>query len=126
MRNIFILLFAALITMSIPLSTVAADNKSQAIKPDEASKIVPTYKQPENIKPASAGKNEAAKPPTAPQLIDINTANPAVLMGLFEIGSPYAKMISWGRPYTKKEELVTRQIIPQSTYDKIKDKICVK
>ena len=39
------------------------------------------------------------------------------------LGDAYAKRIIDGRPYTAKNQLVTRGIIPQATYNKIKDQI---
>jgi DNA uptake protein ComE-like DNA-binding protein len=63
----------------------------------------------------------AAAASTAP--LDINTATPAQLKAFKGIGDAYASRIIAGRPYTAKNQLVTRGIIPQATYDKIKDQI---
>jgi DNA uptake protein ComE-like DNA-binding protein len=59
-------------------------------------------------------------------LLDINTASPAELETLSGIGEAYSKKIVENRPYKRKDELVRKKIIPQATYDKIKDRIIAK
>lgn len=69
-----------------------------------------------------AAKATTAKPSaTAP--LDINTATPDQLKACNGIGDAYAKRIIDGRPYTAKNQLVTRGILPEATYNKIKDQI---
>lgn len=59
-------------------------------------------------------------------MIDINSGTFDQLKTLVGIGDTYAKRIVEGRPYQRMDELLTRKIIPQTTYDKIKDHILMR
>jgi DNA uptake protein ComE-like DNA-binding protein len=59
-------------------------------------------------------------------LLDINTATPEQLDALPGIGKAYSAAIIKGRPYKGKDELVQKSILPQKTYDGIKDRIIAK
>jgi DNA uptake protein ComE-like DNA-binding protein len=68
----------------------------------------------------------SSPPLYAAELLDLNTATADQLKGLTGIGDAYADKIVNARPYTRKDELVQKKVIPQATYDKIKDKVVAK
>jgi len=72
---------------------------------------------------ASASKPAATAPAATTDKIDINTATADQLKAIPGIGDAYSKRIIDGRPYSAKNQLVSRGILPQGVYDKIKDQI---
>ena len=62
-------------------------------------------------------------PPTKIKPLDINSGSIDQLKTLPGIDEGYAQRIVEGRPYQKKDELLSRKIIPEATYKKIKDRI---
>jgi competence protein ComEA len=77
-------------------------------------------------KDPAAAKADAKKSDTKKALLDINTASADELRALPGIGEAYSKKIIDNRPYQRKDQLVSRKIIPEQTYQGIKDQIIAK
>lgn len=97
--------------------SAVAETKANAKKEVKAGAV----KAVEAQSPVSA-KGEVAK---AAQ-IDINTATDAELQSIPGIGDAYATKIIAGRPYAKKDQLKSRNILPPVVYEQVKERIIAK
>lgn len=105
------LIAAALLLGSSTLH--AADSRPAAAAESKASGSARVFEQGATAK--------SAAPKT--KHVDINSAGKAQLMKLEGIGEAEAGRIIAGRPYLSKAHLVTRNVIPHATYEKIKRQI---
>ena len=75
--------------------------------------------------PAQQLPGQPQRQPALPaaDLLDINTATPAQLNALPGFGPAYTRRVIAGRPYTAKNQIVTRGILPKSAYDLVSSRI---
>jgi DNA uptake protein ComE-like DNA-binding protein len=78
------------------------------------------------------GKKKPANPPAAggkqakETLVDLNSCTREQLVALPGVGDTYADKIVAGRPYKRKDELVSKNIVPAATYKQFAGKVVAK
>jgi DNA uptake protein ComE-like DNA-binding protein len=75
---------------------------------------------------AADAKASAKAKAAALTQVDINSASEAELKSIPGIGEAYAAKIVAGRPYAKKDQLKSRNILTGPAYDQVKDHIIAK
>lgn len=103
-----------LVVLMLAFSLAAQPKKSTA--PAGAKKAVTEATE----KTTKAATRKAA------ELVDLNSATAEQLDALPGIGKVYSAKIIAGRPYRAKNELVDKKIVPQATYNKIKDLVIAR
>ena len=75
-----------------------------------------------------ASTSDARSTTAAPKtdMVDINSASAAELKMLPGVSENDATKIIQGRPYTDKSQLVSKKVVSEPTYEKIKDHVVAK
>ena len=102
----------------------------------------PVFAQPATTSPTPPAGAMAPAMPSAPKapdslsrstatvpkagLVNINTATAAELQALPGVSEGDSAKIIHGRPYADTNQLVSRHVVSEATYDKIKDHVVAK
>jgi competence protein ComEA len=87
---------------------------------------LPAFAATAHQKPKATSTAAAAAKPAKPQPVDLNSATRDELVALPAIGEAYADKIIAGRPYKAKNELVSKKILPESTYKQVASHVIAK
>jgi len=109
--------FARFAPIAAAVMLAVATLSAQTATPAPAPKPAPAAKTM-----AKSSTKTTTKAPAA-AMLDINTATKEELMAFKGIGDKYSNKIIAGRPYAKKDQLVSKKILPEATYKKISGQI---
>jgi competence protein ComEA len=111
---------ASLVATALTLGLLTAS-------PSIAQTPQPAAKSDSKMAPAPSKMAPAADSKMAPAAkdgkIDINTATKDELMAFKGIGDKYSDKIIAGRPYARKDQLLSKNILPEATYKKIEAQV---
>ena len=110
--------------MGLLALTIAAPVMAQPAMTTTPSSNVPSV-APVTPKAATPDTRSSAAAPKA-EMVDINTATTAELKMLPGVSDNDASKIVHGRPYTDKGQLVSKKVVSEPTYQKIKDHVVAR
>src|SRR5215471_2614762 len=108
------------LTIAAPVFAQPASTTTNTASPPAAAPAMPAMPKAPDVMPRST----AAVPNT--DLVDINTATAAQLKALPGVSESDSAKIIQSRPYSDKSQLVSKKVLSEATYDKIKDHIVAR
>lgn len=114
-------------TMLLTLALIASGS-AQAAKSSKSKKSdAATTTKTESKGAATSAENKAgANKGGESGKVDLNSATKEQLVALPGIGDVYAQKIIDGRPYANKRQLVSKGIVPESSYKKFEAQVIAK
>jgi DNA uptake protein ComE-like DNA-binding protein len=115
----------ALALLGLLASTgLAAQATAAAAKP--AASQQPATKATAKPTTTTMAARPAAPAKPAHELVNLNTATREQLVALPGIGETYADAIIKARPFASKSELVSRKVLPEAAYKKVRSMVIAK
>ena len=108
------------LTIAAPVLAQPASTSSNTASPTTTAPAMPALPKT----PDAMQRNTAAVPNT--DLLDVNTASAAQLKALPGVSDSDSAKIIQGRPYSDKNQLLSKKVVSEATYDKIKDHIVAR
>jgi competence protein ComEA len=109
-------IFGVVIVSTLLISAAAIAQQDQQAAPppgDQSSYPAVTHKMSKSEKKDTPSENG--------QPVDLNSASKKDLAALPGVGPDYAQTIIDARPFSSKEDLMRKKVIPQATYEKIQN-----
>ncbi len=110
---------AALMSLLLAMPAMA---QTPAVRPAPAPRVAPPVASPAPVAPTAKPATAAA---SGTALVDVNSADSAALDALPGVGPARAKAIIAGRPWTDKQELLTRKAVPANVFATIEGMIAL-
>jgi competence protein ComEA len=144
MKKLFAIAFALLLSASIAFAQTATTTKATTTKSDDKTVGAKTKSAAKTtgdaietgakatgkaVKKGAVATKEGtltAAHKVAGDQVDLNSASREDLVALPGVGEVYADKIIKGRPYANKSQLVSRGIVPKTTYAKFSAKVTAK
>jgi len=108
------------LTFAAPVLAQPASTSTNTASPTTTAPAMPASPKTPDAMPRST----VAVPNT--DLVDVNSATAAQLKALPGVADSDSAKIIQGRPYSDKSQLLSKKVVSEATYDKIKDHIVAR